>query len=89
MEHWVEERCIVDPTAVTPVAELWADFDPWADDSGIRAKPDKGRFSQRLKAKGYQLDRVTIDRGRPAVRVVRGLRLRKENELPIDIDSPF
>jgi P4 family phage/plasmid primase-like protien len=89
MEHWVEERCVVDPAAVAPVAELWADFDPWADDSGIRAKPDKGRFSQRLKAKGYQLDRVTVDRGRPAVRVVRGLRLRKENELPIDIDSPF
>lgn len=89
VEQWIEECCSVDETAVTPIGDLFVSFDPWADDSRVKAKPDKGRFSQRLKAKGYQLDRLTMDRGRPAVRVVRGLRLRNADELALDGDSRF
>jgi len=76
MEQWIDDNCVVEPGAVTSVAELFADFDMWAETSGIRYKPDKGRFSQRLKAKGYQLDRKTLVTGKSAARVVLGLRLK-------------
>ena len=83
LEQWIEENCIVDKLAKAPVATLFDNFDPWADGCGIKGKPDKGRFSQRLKAKGYQLDRQTLFKGKPALRVVTGLRLRTDEELPL------
>lgn len=83
IEQWTEENCIIEKSAVTAVVTLFENFDTWADDSGIKGKPDKGRFSQRLKAKGYQLERQTINKGKPAVRVISGLRLRTEEELPL------
>ena len=67
----------------TPVVTLFENFDFWADSSGVKGKPDKGRFSQRLKAKGYQLDRQTLVKGKPAVRVIVGLKLRTDEELGI------
>jgi P4 family phage/plasmid primase-like protien len=76
LEQWIEENCSVEKSAVETVQSLFENFDFWADSSGVRAKPDKGRFSQRLKAKGYQLDRQTMVKGEPAVRIIRGLRLQ-------------
>lgn len=81
IEQWIEERCVVDPSAVTSVVDLFGDFDPWADEAAIKDKPKKGRFSQRLKAKGYSLDRRTIVTGKQPVRVIVGLRLRETDEL--------
>ena len=83
LEQWKEECCVVDPAAVTAVAALYQSFSYWAEDAGVRFKPDKGRFSQRLKAKGYALERRVIEKGKSAVRVVVGLRLDTND------DSPF
>lgn len=82
VEQWIEEHCIVDQAAIETVLSLFENFDFWADSSGVKAKPDKGRFSQRLKAKGYQLDRRTMITGTPAVRVIRGLKLRSPDQRP-------
>lgn len=80
IEQWMEEYCIVDQSAIAPVATLFESFDIWSDDARVKAKLDKGRFSQRVKAKGYVLDRKTLVKGKPAVRVVLGLRLRENEE---------
>ena len=82
LEQWIEDCCIVEKTSVTAVASLFESFDFWADNAGVRAKFDKGRLSQRLKAKGYELTRRTLVTGKPAVRVIVGLRLRTDDELP-------
>lgn len=79
IEQWIEENCVVDINAVTPVADLFGSFDAWADINGVRSKPDKGRFSQRLKGKGYRPDRKVISTGQQPVRVIVGLRLRAFN----------
>jgi putative DNA primase/helicase len=82
MEQWIEECCIIDDTAFETVSSLFENFDLWADSSRIRSKPDKGRFSQRLKAKGYQLDRGVVVTGTPAVRIIRGLKLKNYDQTP-------
>ena len=83
MEQWMEDRCLVEAEAITPVATLWDDFSPWADDAGIRAKPDKGRFSSRLKGKGFDLMRKALQPGKQPARCVKGLRLKTQEEMPI------
>ena len=83
VEQWIEEACIVDPQAFETVADLFANHHFWAEESGIRHRLDKGRLSQRLKAKGYQLERRVMHTGSPAVRVIVGLRLRTDAEAPL------
>lgn len=83
LEQWIEERCIIDGSAVAAVADLFDSHSAWAEEARVKATLDKGRFSQRLKAKGYQLERRTLFTGKPAVRVIAGLRLRSEDELPM------
>jgi P4 family phage/plasmid primase-like protien len=83
MEQWMEDHCLVEAEAITPVATLWNDFSPWADDAGIRAKPDKGRFSSRLKGKGFDLMRKALQPGKQPARCVKGLRLKTQEEMPI------
>lgn len=67
---------IVDSGAVTPVATLFENHDDWAQHARVKGNLDKGRFSQRVKAKGYQLERKTLSKGAAAVRVIVGLKLR-------------
>lgn len=76
IEQWIEECCIVDSGAVTSVASLFENHDDWAQNSRVKGNLDKGRFSQRVKAKGYQLERKTLSKGAAAVRVIVGLKLR-------------
>ncbi|MEG3177116.1 hypothetical protein U1872_12815 [Sphingomonas sp. RB3P16] len=38
----------------------------------------KGRLSQRMKAKGFVLDRKTMVKGDQAVRVIAGIRLKAD-----------
>ena len=83
VEQWIEEFCIIDGNACETVASLFSSHDFWADESGIRHKLDKGRLSQRLKAKGFQLERRVMQTGKPAVRVIVGLRQRNEDEAPL------
>lgn len=83
VEQWVEECCVVDADACEIVSNLFDNHDAWADACGIRFKLDKGRLSQRLKAKGYQLERRVMHKGKSAVRVVAGLRLRTDEEQPL------
>ncbi len=80
VEQWIEESCVVDASGCEPVARLFASHDIWAEGSGIRHRLDKGRLSQRLKAKGYQLERRVMQTGKPAVRVIVGLRLRTDDQ---------
>lgn len=63
-------------------SNLFDSHNMWADECGIRHKLDKGRLSQRLKAKEFALERKVKFTGKPAVRVVVGLRLRTDAELP-------
>jgi putative DNA primase/helicase len=83
IEQWIEENCVVDAGAVEMVVVLFENFSSWGGMAGVRAMPDKGRFSQRLKAKGYKLDRKTMTPGKAAVRVIAGLRLKTNEELPL------
>ena len=83
MEQWIEDECMVEVGAITPVAILWDNFSPWADEAGIRAKPDKGRFSSRLKAKGFELVRKVLATGKQPARCIQGLRLKTDDERPI------
>jgi putative DNA primase/helicase len=83
LEQWIEDCCIVDAGAVSAVAELFTSHSFWADEARVKAILDKGRFSQRLKAKGYALERRTLFTGKPAVRAVVGLRLRTNDEMPL------
>jgi putative DNA primase/helicase len=78
LEQWKSDCCVVDPSAITTVAALYVSFGYWADEAGVKFKPDKGRFSQRLKAKGFILERRVVEKGQCAVRVVVGLRLYEE-----------
>lgn len=84
VEQWIEECCVIDEAAVTPTAILFESHDDWAQNARVRANLDKGRFAQRLKAKGYRLDRKVVYPGKPAVRVVMGIRLRidENGDLP-------
>ena len=83
LEQWIEDRCVVDSNAVSPVAEMFGSHSDWAEDARVKATLDKGRFSQRLKAKGYQLERRTLFTGKPALRVIAGLRLKTDDESPL------
>lgn len=83
LEQWIEDRCVIDGNAVAAVADLFDSHSAWAEEARVKATLDKGRFSQRLKAKGYQLERRTLFTGKPAVRVIAGLRLRTDDELPM------
>ena len=78
LEQFLDEDCLIEAQAVTSVAELFEGFDAWSDDARIRFKLDKGRFSQRMKAKGFALERRALVKGQPAVRVIVGVRLRPE-----------
>jgi phage/plasmid-associated DNA primase len=82
LEQWIEERCIVEAGAVSAVADLFSNHSFWAEEACIKATLDKGRFSQRLKAKGYEHKRQTLVVGKQAVRVIVGLRLRPDEEMP-------
>jgi len=83
LQQWIEDKCVAEKDVATPVIVLFQDFGVFEEEAAVRFKVDIGRFSQRLKAKGFRLDRKTLAKGKSAVRVIVGLRLRTDEELPM------
>lgn len=44
VEQWIEERCVVEASAVEVVAFLFDSHNNWAEDCGMRHKLDKGQL---------------------------------------------
>jgi putative DNA primase/helicase len=61
--EFFEDRCEFDPAAVTPVADMWEQFDEWAKKNGIKY-PSRTRLYARLRSLGCEKD---VQR-RPVVR---------------------
>lgn len=70
--QFVEEACIEQPEAATPIGELYASYREWAMLNGVRNVFNKPTLGKRLKALGF--DRRKGSRG---VREVAGLVLRE------------
>ncbi len=55
--RFVDERCHADPEAVTPVGDLYLEYELWAGGEGIKRKVTKRKFGDRLVALGFPRDR--------------------------------
>jgi putative DNA primase/helicase len=69
---WITERCEVDPKAVTPFADLYADYEAWCREQGDEPM-SKRRFGDRLSEKGFPPATQRLSGGAKAR---KGLRLR-------------
>ncbi len=69
LQEWLEERCIPDPGAVTPFAQLYQDFCRWCERRREPALSQRG-FADRLTEKGFHVAKHKGQKSR------RGLRLR-------------
>ena len=49
---WIDERCIRDPGAVTPVADLYRNYREWCEDEGGKAYSSRW-FGRALESKGF------------------------------------
>jgi putative DNA primase/helicase len=75
---WIAERCEVDPKAVTPFADLYADYEAWCREQGDEPMP-KRRFGDRLSEKGFPSVKIrTATHKGQAGR--KGLRLKSGDE---------
>lgn len=59
---WIDEKCIVDPSAWSPSGTLYASWKAWADAQGEFAGSAK-RFGQVLETRGFQPFRKNTGRG--------------------------
>jgi predicted nucleic acid-binding Zn-ribbon protein len=71
---WITERCEVDPKAVTPFADLYADYEAWCREQGDEPM-SKRRFGDRLSEKGFPPTPQPLPGG---VKARKGLRLRPD-----------
>jgi putative DNA primase/helicase len=71
---WIAERCEVDPKAVTPFADLYADYEAWCREQGDEPM-SKRRFGDRLSEKGFPPTPQPLPGG---VKARKGLRLRPD-----------
>jgi putative DNA primase/helicase len=75
---WIAERCEVDPKAVTPFADLYADYEAWCREQGDEPML-KRRFGDRLSEKGFLSVKIrTATHKGQAGR--KGLRLKSGDE---------
>lgn len=67
--RFIEERCVVEPTAVTPYSELYRSFNLWSQENG---EPEYGthRFAGELESRGF-----AAKKGSKGVRLRCGLKL--------------
>jgi putative DNA primase/helicase len=69
-----DDRCIVEPTASVPSAELWGAYQQWAELNGEK-QLSRTAFAEHLKALGC----TSGEEGHAKQRVWRGLALRAES----------
>lgn len=67
---FVAEECEANPSAKTPIAELYRRYSNWVVDNGVKSACNKLTLSSRLKVMGY-----SPGRGSKGVRVLVGLKL--------------
>lgn len=63
---WIDERCIIDPHATTPIGELYADYKEWCMVSGERHSTKKA-FGDSLKERGFEDGRTKSARIRRGI----------------------
>jgi hypothetical protein len=81
---WITERCEVDPKAVTPFADLYADYEAWCREQGDEPM-SKRRFGDRLSEKGFPPTPQPLPGG---VKARKGLRLRPDQpDQPTDFPT--
>jgi len=83
LADWLEARCIPDPQAVTPFADLYEDYRCWCEQT---KEPALGRraFANRLTEKGFEAVRIHAN-----TKARRGLRLRPpSDDGPAGEDGP-
>jgi putative DNA primase/helicase len=69
LDHWIEERCMLDPEAFTPTRELYADFRRWKETRG-EGVPSETRFGEQLgRHAALQKRRVNSIRGVQGVKL--------------------
>ena len=66
---WVDERCIRDPEAVTPVADLYRNYREWCEAEGGKAYSNQW-FGRTLENKGFSSEKLK------GLRCRRGIKLR-------------
>jgi putative DNA primase/helicase len=69
--QWLAECCVVDPTAVTPIADLWQSLDRWCKRHGNQRVMAANRLGAELGERGYE----GVLTRRENVRCRRGIRL--------------
>jgi putative DNA primase/helicase len=57
LEEFIEEYCIVTPSARVTAAAIWNAFDGWQDKTRGHIPLNRTAFSQRLEAKGFRKER--------------------------------
>src|SRR5262249_9753436 len=54
LQDFIEDRCILDPEAVTPSAALWSDYQTWSRASAERYSLTRKQFGEALRARGCE-----------------------------------
>jgi len=78
IQQWIEDCCVSDPHAVTPLADLYSSYQEWCkerDEEPI----SKRKFANRLTEKGYDSLDLWDSVLRKSVKVRRGIRLKQES----------
>jgi putative DNA primase/helicase len=71
--QWINERCVVDPKAVTAFKDLYEDYQAWCQELGEQPISAR-RFATSLEERGF--DKTTLD-GKSKSKARRGIRLRE------------
>ena len=66
---WIDDRCVIDPTAVIPVGDLFRNYREWCEAEGCKAYSNRW-FGRALESKGY------TSRKQNGLRTRGGIRLK-------------
>ncbi|WP_427365893.1 phage/plasmid primase, P4 family [Candidatus Caldatribacterium saccharofermentans] len=84
LQRWLEECCICDPKAVTPLKELYASYEAWCKEND-EIPISKRKFTEKLEEKGFEAVVLTGNqRGRKGIALKEGVnQVNQVNHFPI------
>lgn len=90
LKEFLDEHCYVDSVATVPVPSLYDRYRRTAEFDGVKFIMTKQRFSKKMKLRGFPsevewLKQDEHDKKGQAIRVYRGLRLRKVDDISVEL----
>ena len=79
IQQWLEDCCVADPHAVTPLADLYASYQNWCKERDEEPM-SKRKFANRLTEKGYDSLDLWDSVLRKSVKARRGIRFKQESD---------